>query len=160
MVIRKAKQSDRDAIWAMLEPVLRAGETYTLPRTMSRDEALAYWYAPAHRTFIAEDEGQISGTYYMRDNQAGPGNHVCNCGYVVAAQAGGKGVATALNKHSLETARAHGYKAMQYNAVVSTNLRAIALWKRCGFEILAAVPGAFLHPQNGYVDAYIMHRNL
>jgi len=160
MIIRPANDRDNDAIWAILEPVLRAGDTYTLPRDMRREDALAYWRAPAHQTFVAEDNGTVIGTYYLRANQAGPGNHVCNCGYIVSAPASGKGVARAMNAHSQDIAVASGYRAMQYNAVVSTNERAVTLWQRCGFDIIGTLPGAFLHPAYGYVDAYIMFKTL
>ncbi len=160
MIIRPANERDNDAIWAILEPVLRAGDTYTLPRDMRREDALAYWRAPAHQTFVAEDAGEIIGTYYLRANQAGPGDHVCNCGYIVSAPASGKGVARAMNAHSQDIAVASGYRAMQYNAVVSTNARAVTLWQRCGFDIIGTLPGAFLHPAQGYVDAYIMFKTL
>lgn len=161
MDIRNVTPSDYNALWALLKPVLRAGDTYTLARDMTRDAALAYWDAPAHQTFVAVDaSGEILGTYYLRDNQAGPGDHVCNCGYVVSAAASGKGVARAMNTHSQEIAIKSGYRGMQYNAVVSTNMRAIGLWQSCGFEIVATLPGAFLHPDEGYVDAYIMYKIL
>ncbi len=160
MVIRKIKPADYDGLWAILKPVLRAGATYTLPRNMSRENAILYWDAAAHQTFVAIKDNQIIGTYYLRDNQAGPGDHVCNCGYVVADFAAGKGVAKALNAHSVQTAENCGYRAMQFNAVVSTNTRAVTLWQRCGFDIVGTLPGAFLHPDDGYVDAYIMYRDL
>lgn len=161
MLIREATPDDHDALWLILEPILRAGDSYTQPPDMSRADALAYWLAPAHRTYVAQGEnGSLLGTYYLRDNQAGPGNHVCNCGYMVSASASGKGVATALNAHSQDIARTAGYYAMQYNAVVSTNIRAIALWQRCGFEIIGTLKNGFDHPDHGYVDAYVMYKTL
>ena len=160
MIIRKARDVDDNAIWSVLEPVLRDGATYTLPRDMSRADALAYWRRPDHQTFVAEDNGKIIGTYYLRTNQAGPGDHVCNCGYVVSAAASGKGVAGLMNAHSQDIAKKSGYRAMQYNAVVATNVRAVTLWQRCGFDIIGTLPGAFYHPRDGYVDALIMYKTL
>ena len=151
---------DADAVWAILEPMLRAGETYAMPRDWSREGALAYWLGVDKHAFVAEDQGEVLGVYYLRTNQMGGGAHVCNCGYVTAPAAQGRGVARAMAEHSFETARALGYRAMQYNFVVSTNERAVALWKRYGFEVAGTLPGAFEHPKRGYVDALVMFRTL
>jgi len=160
MQIRTATSSDHDAIWAIIEPVIRAGETYALPRDMSREDALAYWCAKDRRTFVAEDENGIVGTYYLRANQQGGGAHVANCGYITAADASGRGIARRMCEHSLEEARGAGFRAMQFNFVVSTNTRAIALWQRMGFVIVGTLPGAFEHPALGDVDACVMFRRL
>lgn len=161
MQIRAASPcSDADSIWAILEPVIRAGETYTLPRDMPRPDALAYWFAPAHEVFVAEHEKQILGTYFLHANQQGGGSHVANCGYITAPWATGRGVARAMCVHSLEHARQSGFRAMQFNFVVSTNERAIALWQSLGFAIVGKLPGAFQHPVAGYVDALVMYRSL
>jgi len=158
--IRAAENDDRNAIWAVLEPVMRAGETYLLARDASREEVLGFWFASAHEVFVAEEEGAIVGTYFLRANQGGGGSHVANCGYVTAGRATGRGVASAMCEHSLERARARGFRAMQYNFVVSTNERAVRLWNKHGFRIVGQLPGAFLHPQAGYVDAFVMYREL
>jgi L-amino acid N-acyltransferase YncA len=158
--IRLAQPADSDAVWAILEPVIRAGDTYTLPRNMSREEALAYWFSPNHEVFVAEDDKEIVGTYYIRPNQRGGGSHVANCGYITATAASGKGVARAMCTHSLTQARNRGYRAMQFNFVVSTNERAVRLWQSLGFEIIGRLPEAFLHPTAGYTDAYVMYRSL
>jgi GNAT superfamily N-acetyltransferase len=160
MRIRPSNSNDSDAIWAILEPIIRAGETYTLPLDVSRDEALAYWQAPGHEVFIAEHEEQILGTYFLQANQRGGGSHVANCGYVTASQATGRGVARAMCEHSLEYARSRGFTAMQFNFVVSTNERAVRLWQHLGFAIVGCLPGAFLHPAKGFVDAFVMYRTL
>ena len=160
MVIRTATRKDDDAIWEILEPVLRAGETYTLPREMSRNDALAYWFSPGHEVFVAENEGAILGTYYLRANQRGGGDHVANCGYMTAQQAAGRGVARAMCLHSLDVARQRGFRAMQFNFVVSTNEPAVHLWTSLGFATVGRLPGAFLHPALGYVDALVMYRAL
>jgi len=158
--IRRAQASDDDAIWRVLEPMIRAGETYPLPRDMTRQDTLAYWRAPAHAVFVAEDERGISGTYYLRANQQGGGGHVANCGYVVAGAASGRGVARAMCAHSLGEARSRGFRAMQFNFVVSTNERAVRLWQSVGFDIVGRLPGAFDHPTRGFVDALVMYRSL
>jgi ribosomal protein S18 acetylase RimI-like enzyme len=158
--IRVAETEDREAIWSILEPVIRAGETYTLAREMSREDALAFWFAKGHEVFVAEDGGEILGTYFLRANQGGGGAHVANCGYVTAEKSRGRGVASAMCVHSLEQARGQGFKAMQYNFVVSTNMTAVRLWEKHGFGIVGELPKAFLHPVTGYTDAYVMYRKL
>jgi RimJ/RimL family protein N-acetyltransferase len=160
MIIRSAGPADTNAVWAILEPTVRAGETYTLPRNMGRDEALAYWFAPEHSVFVADQDGGVLGSYYLRVNQKGGGNHVCNCGYMTAASAAGRGVATAMCEHSLEYARSQGFLAMQFNFVVSSNQAAIHLWEKFGFATVGRLPKAFLHPGLGYVDALVMYRTL
>jgi ribosomal protein S18 acetylase RimI-like enzyme len=158
--IRPALPADDDAIWRILEPTFRAGETYPIPRDFSRDDALAYWRSAGNEVLVAEDGGALVGTYYLRANNKGGGAHVANCGYVVAAEATGRGVARAMCLDSLERARARGFRAMQFNFVIASNERAVRLWQACGFEILGRLPGAFRHPRLGEVDAYVMHRTL
>jgi ribosomal protein S18 acetylase RimI-like enzyme len=160
MTIRLAESSDANAIWAILEPTIRAGETYTLPRSTEKEQALAYWFSPEHTVFVAEQDGEVVGSYYLRANQQGGGAHVCNCGYMTAARASGRGVATAMCAHSLEYARSRGFRAMQFNFVVSSNEAAIHLWQKFGFATVGRLPGAFLHPVFGYVDALVMYRVL
>ena len=160
MLIRKASASDAQAIAEIILPTIRQGATYSLDPEMTEAAALAYWMGPDKETFVAEAEEIIVGTYYMRPNQAGGGRHVCNCGYMTSAAAAGKGVASQMCAHSLEHARTQGYRAMQFNFVVSTNERAIGLWQRSGFEIVGRLPGAFHHPQAGYVDALVLYRTL
>ncbi len=145
MLVRVATAVDRDAIWRIMEPVIRAGETYTMAADMTREEALAWWFSPAHEVFVVEDAGDVPGTYFIRANQKGGGAHVANCGYMTATDAIGRGVATAMCGHSLEHARSRGFRAMQFNFVVSTNERAVALWQRFGFGIVGRLPEAFLH---------------
>jgi ribosomal protein S18 acetylase RimI-like enzyme len=160
VTIRAAGIEDSDAIWRILEPVLRAGETYTLPRDISREDALAYWFAPAHEPYVAVDGDDVPGTYFLRANQQGGGAHVANCGYMTHPSAQGRGVARAMLEHSLARARERGFRAMQFNFVVSTNERAVQTWHAHGFEIVGRLPGAFRHPQLGYVDALVMYRAL
>jgi ribosomal protein S18 acetylase RimI-like enzyme len=164
MNIREATSADDDAIWRILEPAFRAGETYPLPRDISRADALAYWHSPGHAVFVAQDSeqdgGAVVGTYYLRANQKGGGAHVCNCGYIVAPDAMKRGVARAMCAHSLEAAKARGFSAMQFNFVISTNQRAVRLWQGLGFEIVGMLPGAFDHPSDGLVAALVMFRRL
>jgi ribosomal protein S18 acetylase RimI-like enzyme len=163
LAIRPATPTDEDAIWAILEPVFRAGETYPIARDISREAALAYWRTPGHAVFVAHDEkdnGAILGTYYLRANQKGGGSHVANCGYMTAQGATGRGVARAMCAHSLDEARARGFTAMQFNFVVATNERAVRLWQACGFDIAGRLPGVFEHLRLGPVDALVMLRKL
>ncbi|MEL7343495.1 MAG: GNAT family N-acetyltransferase [Pseudomonadota bacterium] len=160
MQIRAAEPDDSDALWAMLEPVFRAGDTYAIDPDISRPEAVAMWLGASHGAFIADDDGVALGTYYLKRNFGGAGGHVCNCGYITARAARGRGVARAMLAHSLEAARAAGFRAMQYNSVVATNTRAIQTWERAGFDVVGRLPGAFFHPQEGYVDALVMWKIL
>ena len=160
MLIRPATPADAAAIWAIIEPMIRAGETYTLDRDMAEGEAIAYWLGTDKETFVAEDEGTILGTYYLRANQAGGGAHVANAGYVTGAAATGRGVARAMGLHSIDHAKARGFRAMQFNFVVSSNVRAVGLWRSLGFEVVGRLPGAFEHPAEGFVDALVMFRTL
>ena len=160
VTIRPAETRDHDAIWSILEPTVRSGETYTLPRDFSREQALAYWFARGHEVFVADEDGDIVGTYFLRANQQGGGAHVANCGYMTAQRASGRGLARTMCAHSLEAARARGFRAMQFNFVVSTNHRAVRLWQGFGFDIVGRLPGAFQHPSEGFVDALVMYRAL
>ncbi len=160
MRIRPAEARDADAIWRLLEPVFRAGDTYPLPADVEREGAVAYWLSPGHEVFVAEEEHAIVGTYYLRANQGGGGAHVANCGYVTADRATGRGVASQMCGHSLARAKERGFTAMQFNFVVASNRRAVRLWQRMGFDIVGTLPGAFRHPTQGDVDALVMYRTL
>jgi L-amino acid N-acyltransferase YncA len=160
MLIRPAEARDEDALWAILQPTFRAGETYPIPRDVSRADALAYWHSPGHSVFVAEQDGRVLGTYYLRANNRGGGAHVANCGYIVAPNAMGRGVARAMCTHSLEEARQRGFRAMQFNFVIAANARAVKLWQACGFRIVGTLPAAFQHPRLGLVDAHVMVRAL
>ena len=160
MLVRAAVEKDADALWAILEPVIRVGETYPLPRDMDRQTALAYWFSPGHEVFVTEDNGEIVGTYFLMANQKGGGAHVANCGYMTAPHAMGRGVARAMCAHSIERARQRRFRAMQFNFVVSTNERAVRLWQSFGFEIVGRLPQVFEHPRVGFVDALVMYRQL
>jgi ribosomal protein S18 acetylase RimI-like enzyme len=158
--IRPATPEDRDAIWGIMEPIIRAGETYSLPRDMSREDGLVHWFAPDRSVFVAEQEGNLVGTYYLRANRPGPGGHVSNAGFMVSDKKGAKGVGRAMCEHALATAKARGFSAMQFNFVVASNGRAVRLWQRMGFAEIGRAPDAFQHPQLGLVDALVMYRSL
>jgi ribosomal protein S18 acetylase RimI-like enzyme len=161
VAIRQAHRSDdADAIWRILEPVIRAGETYALDRELTREQALAYWFSDGHSVFVADDNGLIVGTYFLHPNQKGGGTHVANCGYVTPAMASGKGIARQMCSHSLEMAKSQGFRALQFNFVVKSNERAVRLWQSMGFAIVGTLPEAFLHPVQGYTDVYVMYRTL
>ncbi len=158
--IRKAEASDAAAIAAIVLPTIRDGATYALDPNMTEADALAYWMATDKETFVAEDGGVIVGTYYLRANQAGGGQHVCNCGYMTNVVATGRGVARRMCLHSMDHARSLGFRAMQFNFVVSSNERAVRLWQSLGFAIVGRLPLAFRHPTAGFVDAFVMYRHL
>lgn len=160
MRIRACGPPDSAEVWRLLEPVLRAGDTYALPPDWSREEALAFWFMPGHQVFVAEDHGDILGTYYLQANQKGGGSHVANCGFVTAPHATGRGVARSMCAHALDLAQAQGFRAMQFNFVVTSNTRAVALWKSFGFDVVGTLPQAFRHPAFGYVDALVMFKTL
>lgn len=160
MLIRPSVEADADAIWTILEPVIRAGETYAFPADWDRKEAMAYWHSPVHEVFVVDDAGAVVGTYYLRANQMGGGAHVANCGYVTRVGATGRGIARAMCLHSLARARERGFTAMQFNFVVATNEHAVALWTKLGFAIVGTLPAAFRHPRLGLVNAYVMNRVL
>ena len=155
--IRPFEESDWPAVWALLEPVFRAGETYVFSPDISREEAHHVWIEMPAAVFVAHDEHQaILGTYYIKPNQPGLGAHVCNCGYIVAESARGRGIASQMCEHSQREAVQRGFRAMQYNLVVSTNVGAVRLWERHGFDVVGRLPEAFHHPKHGYVDALVM----
>jgi ribosomal protein S18 acetylase RimI-like enzyme len=160
VAIRPAAPRDDDAIWQILKPAIEAGDSFTADPAGGRAGAFAYWRPAGAVNFVAEVDGRVLGTSYLRPNQTGGGAHVCNAGYCTAPEARGRGVARALLAHSLAEATARGFRAMQYNFVVATNTRAIDTWERAGFETVGRLPGAFRHPVLGYVDALVMYRRL
>lgn len=159
-LIRPVTPADHDAIWAIVAPVIRAGETLAVPRDMRRADALALWLSPDRTVQVLEEDGVVLGLFYVRANQSGGGAHVANAGYVVAQDATGRGVARRMCAASLDLARDMGFRAMQFNFVVSTNIRAVALWQAMGFAIVGRLPGAFAHPRGEDVDALVMFRAL
>jgi ribosomal protein S18 acetylase RimI-like enzyme len=160
-VIRPINPKDWRDTWAIIEPVFRAGATYSFPTDITEQQAREIWIEHPRATYVAvDDAGHLLGTYFLRANQPGQGAHVCNCGYIVAETARGKGVASAMCEHSQAEAVRLGFRAMQYNLVVSTNDGAVRLWRKHGFDIVGTLPAAFRHPKKGYVDAYIMYKQL
>ncbi len=161
MHIRLFEDVDWPALWAILEPVFRAGETYAIARDIDAPAARRYWVEQPAATYVALDaQGTLLGSYFIKANQPGPGDHVANCGYIVGQAARGRGVAGALCEHSQHEAVALGFSAMQYNCVVATNQGAIRLWQKHGFHVAGTLPGVFRHPREGLVDAYVMHKPL
>ncbi len=159
--IRLFEERDWDATWQIIEPVFRAGETYPFSTDITKEEAHQIWINMPSATFVVVDRSdEVLGTYYIKPNQSALGAHVCNCGYIVAETARGKGIASEMCKHSQLEAIARGFLAMQYNLVVSTNEHAIRLWKKHGFEIVGTLPKAFRHSRLGFVDALVMHKLL
>ncbi|WP_456432787.1 N-acetyltransferase family protein [Nitratifractor sp.] len=158
MTIREANQEDFEEIWPIFHEIVSAGETYAYPRDTDQDQARKIWMESPKKTFVLTENGTVLGTYYIKTNHPGPGSHVCNCGYMVASVARGRGLAAAMCLHSQQIAKKLGYKAMQFNFVASTNEAAVYLWQKLGFEIVGRLPGAFNHPTRGYVDALVMYK--
>jgi GNAT superfamily N-acetyltransferase len=160
MLIRPALLADAENIWQVLEPTIVSGETLPLPRNLSRHDALDYWLSATNEAFVAEQVGATVGSYFLRPNYAGGGEHVATATFVVSPPATGRGITQAMSEHALVRAKERGFLAMQFNFVVSSNERPIKLWQRAGFEIVGRLPKAFRHPSLGLVDALVMHRNL
>jgi L-amino acid N-acyltransferase YncA len=158
MNIREATLEDFEQIWPIFREIVAAGETYAYPRDITKEQAQRIWMDTPKRTYVLEENGQVLGTYFIKTNQLGPGDHVCNCGYMVSSAARGRGVATLMCEHSQDIARELGYKAMQFNFVVSSNEGAVRLWNKLGFATVGRLPKAFQHPDKGYVDALVMYK--
>jgi L-amino acid N-acyltransferase YncA len=160
MRIRRATAKDREAIWQIFHAVIARGDTYAFNPGISRRQALAYWLSPKTRCYVAVSDERIVGTYIMKANQPGLGSHVANAGFMVAPSARGRGIGRAMAEHCLHEATRLGYRAMQFNFVVSTNTAALRLWKNFKFKIVGRLPGAFRHSRQGFVDVYVMYRRL
>jgi len=160
LTIRPAGPQDQDAIWAILEPVYRAGETYCIPRDIPRQAALQDWFAAPFRVFVAEARGAVLGTSHIGPNRPGGGAHVANASFATAPAARGQGVAARLVAHAKDWARGEGFRAMQFNFVVASNSDAVHLWQKAGFTVVGRLPGAFVHPRLGHVDALVMYHDL
>lgn len=156
--VRPFSETDWPSVWAILEPIFRAGETYPVSPNITESEAHHYWIESVAHTYVAESDDAPLGTYYLKPNSAALGAHVANAGYAVSNQARRLGVGRAMGEHSLQEARRHGYLAMQFNLIVSTNTASIALWKSLGFHIVGTLPRAFHHQAEGYVDAHVMYQ--
>ena len=160
LVIRDGRPEDWAGIWPFFRQIVAAGETYTWPRDMSEHDARAAWFPSPGRTVVASVAGTVVGTAKTQPNQAGPGAHVANASFMVDPAYGGRGIGRALAEHVLARARADGYRAMQFNAVVASNAGAVRLWSSLGFTVVGTVPAAFDHPRLGPVPLLIMYRTL
>jgi L-amino acid N-acyltransferase YncA len=160
LLIRRAQDSDFDGIWEIFHAVVSKGDTYAFDPETTREPARAIWMAPGLSTYVALLDDEVVGTYILKANQPGLGSHVANAGYMVHPDKAGRGIGRALCEHSLEEARRAGFLAMQFNAVVSTNEAAVALWRKMGFSVVGTVPQAFRHREHGLVDLHVMHRFL
>jgi ribosomal protein S18 acetylase RimI-like enzyme len=158
--IREVTPDEFLLVWPILRVVVAGGDVFAYGPETSFDEAKRIWTAPPTRAFVAERHGAVVGSYMLRPNQPGLGDHVANAGYIVAPEARNQGIARALCEHSLATAAEAGFTAMQFNFVVATNESAVHLWTSCGFETIGRVPGAFRHATLGLVDVVIMYRRL
>lgn len=157
--IRRYQETDWSAVWPILRATFEAGDTYAFSPQSTEAEIHAAWVELPLATYVAcEDDGRVLGTYFIKPNQPGLGSHVCNCGYVVAPAAQGQGLASAMCEHSQAEAVSMGFLAMQFNLVVSTNERAVRLWRRLGFHVVATLPRAFRHQRLGLVDAFVMFK--
>lgn len=160
IIIRKATSSDADKVWEIFRLVIATGDTYVFPPDMSKKEALSHWFGPKYHTYVAEHKNEIKGTYIIKENQMGLGSHIANGSYMIHPESQGLGIGRKLGEHSIQEAQKLGFKAMQFNFVVSSNERAVALWMKLGFEIIGTIPDAFQHQTKGLVAAYIMYRKL
>lgn len=162
MAIREANQADWPAIWPFFRDIVAAGETYAYDPAIGSEQAKAMWLLapPGHSVVAVDPAGTVLGTAKMNPNQMGPGRHVASASFMVAPAQAGQGVGRALGRYALDWARAAGYRAMQFNAVVQTNTRAVTLWRSLGFQIVGTVPEAFRHPTQGYVGLHVMYRLL
>lgn len=161
MIIRSYVDQDWSLVWTIIEPVFRTGETYAFSPSITEEEAHHVWIEKPEVTFVAvSEDNAIVGTYYLKPNQPTLGAHVCNCGYIVSQNFRGQGIASVMCEHSQSEAVKRGYRAMQYNLVVSTNKDAVYLWKKLGFDIVGNLPKAFRHSRLGFVDAFVMYKQL
>lgn len=160
LAIRAAVAADFPAVLDLFRRIVVSGDTYAYPPDCSPEQAQRWWLDPPARPFVAEDDGRIVGTYSLKPNQPGLGDHVANCGYITAPEFRGRGIASVMCAHSLATARDAGFAAMQFNFVVASNTGAIRLWQRHGFAIVGRVPAAFRHVRDGPTDVFVMHRLL
>ncbi len=154
------RPADDDAIWAIMEPVIRDGATYPLDPGLGREDGLAYWFAPGKQVFVAVEDGQVLGTYYLNANSTGLADHVANGGYMTHPDARGRGIASAMARDSFARAKAAGYHAMQFNLVIASNEQAVRLWQKLGLQVVGRLPQAFRHKRLGLTDALVMYRLL
>jgi len=159
-MIREITKTDFEVFWPTFERVIQAQETYAFDPNMTFEEAFQLWCVSPLKAFVYEDDGIILGSYYLKPNAMGPSKHISNCGYMVSEQARGKGIARQMCEHPQMVALALGFKAMQFNSVVSSNEVAVKLWQKLGFNIIGTIPKAYQHAKLGLVDSFIMHKTL
>lgn len=157
---RLAQPQDQKSLWEIIRHIIRKGGTYVFSPDSSEQEMMEYWMGTDKSTFVAEMDGKIVGTFYLKQNQPGLGNHVCNAGFMVDEKESGKGIGRKMGLFALEEAKKSGYLAMQFNFVVSTNQAAVKLWQSLGFDIIGEIPEAYRHPEKGLVGVYVMYRKL
>lgn len=158
--ILPATTEHAEAIWEIFQEVIAAGDAYVFEADTTREQFMAYWFAPAAQPQVALLDGKVAGSYIVKANQPGRGSHIANASYMTASSARGQGIAGKMCQHSLQLAKSLGFRAMQFNIVVATNIVAVTLWQKHGFRIIGTVPGSFRHATLGYVDAYVMFREL
>lgn len=162
--IRPATEADHDAIWAIMEPVIREGASYPLDPALTRKGALEYWFAPDKTVYVAEDAGEfggeVLGTYYLKPNSTGLADHVANAGYMTHPASRGRGIGMNMARDSFARAKDAGFHAMQFNLVIATNVQAVHLWQKIGLQVVGRLPEAFRHKKHGLVDALVMYRLL
>jgi len=160
LTIRAAKKTDNEEIWEIFKEVVSAGDTYVYDPSTTMEEFLDHWFGDSVKTYVAVEGGTLLGTYILKPNQPGLGSHIANASYMVREEGRGRGIGSEMCRHSLKAAKDAGFRAMQFNFVVETNVGAISLWSKFGFEILGTIPEAFRHPSGRFVNAHIMYRKL
>ena len=158
--IRAAKDTDKPAVWQIIKAVISTGDTYVFAPDSTEDEMTSYWFSPEKYVYVAEEGGEVLGTFWLKANQPGLGSHVCNAAYMVGPHNAGKGIGRRMAEFSLDEARRLGFTAMQFNFVVKSNIAAVKLWESIGMQIIGQIPDAFDHRTEGLTDAYIMYRKL
>lgn len=160
MLIRRAVESDFPGMWPIFQAVIASGDTYIFAAETSYEDAFAFWLGPGAATYAAEEDGRIVGMYKYAANYRDRGSHVANAAFMVDPECSGKGIGRAMGVHCLSEAKKAGFRAMQFNFVVSTNEAAVSLWKKLGFSIVGTLPEVFRHERLGYISAYVMYRSL
>jgi L-amino acid N-acyltransferase YncA len=158
--IRQATEQDKPAIWQIIKAVIATGDTYVFDPATPEREMMEWWFSPEKHVYVAEQNGEVVGTYWIKPNQPGLGSHVCNAAYMVAPKATGKGIGMQMGEHSFDEARRLGFDSMQFNFVVKSNIAAVKLWQKIGMQIIGEIPDAFNHVRDGMTNALIMYRKL